>query len=42
MIDNTRKKLNSRNGGFIMVKVLVMGGFFELAKFKEMVERGVR
>lgn len=41
MIDNTRKKLNSRNGGFIMVKVLVNGGLFEISKVEEIVEKRV-
>jgi hypothetical protein len=41
VIDNTRKKLNSRNGGFIMVKVLVNGGLFEISKIEEIVEKRV-
>lgn len=41
VIDNTRKKLNSRNGGFIMVKVLVNGGLFEISKVEEIVEKRV-
>lgn len=35
MIDNTR------NGGFIMVKVLVNGGLFEISKVEEIVEKRV-
>ena len=41
MIDNTRKKLNTRNGGCIMVKVLVNGGLFEISKVEEIVEKRV-